>query len=111
MRAPRVITLTVEQDGSSWTVATDPESAEVNAGDKIVWEVIAPAGVTVDVTKFRRTSTAPLTILSTGLTKSGQKIRGRLPATGFAPVYKYEVWITDANGNEFSVDPDIQVKE
>jgi hypothetical protein len=106
-KAPRLITITVTQQGNTWVVAVDPDPAEVYSDETIVWDVIAPTGVSVEVKNFSlRTFSAPAPFLS-GPTPSGHKIKGKLKKGCFAPVYKYEIWID----NTWYIDPDIQIKE
>lgn len=109
--ASHQIKITVEPYGSSWAVTTNPYFLQACVRDHIEWDITAPPGVSVDVNNFHVTSTPPSKVFTGAPTKSNNKIKATLKDSGFAPIYKYEVWITDSNGEQWYVDPEVQIKE
>jgi len=106
-----VITITVTQVNGQWVATANPDPARAYAGDTIEWVVpAAPPGVTVDVITLKsQPNDVPLAgSLTTGKRSSTtKKITGKVKDHGFAPVYKYNIYVD----GQLVADPDVQIKE
>ncbi|TLN07780.1 hypothetical protein FDZ71_10630, partial [bacterium] len=100
-----MITITVTPRGSGWDATADPDPAEVQSNDTIVWEVphMTPP---VTVRNFRLKSGPNADLFSSNTPPGGpNKITKRVKDQGFAPVYKYDIFV----GEDRVADPDIQI--
>jgi hypothetical protein len=104
-----VITITVTRVGGHWVATASPDPASAFAGQTIEWDVDGkPEELELTVGELTLKSQVNNAAIEGPFEKpSSTKIRGKVKAHGFAPTYKYDIFV----GNQLAADPDIQIKE
>ena len=105
------ITITVTEKNGQWIATASPDPATAYVGEGIDWLVPAmtPEVSVGDFKLKSQPNKEPLEGSSTteeGLGKT-KKIKGKVKDRGFAPVYKYNIYV----GSQLAADPDVQIKE